>query len=57
MTKFLNFVIKAASILFLIYVFYVPTSTLIKATAIIIFLFAINFDYIKKGWEKFNKKQ
>ncbi|UJF15842.1 hypothetical protein LZ578_01360 [Jeotgalibaca sp. MA1X17-3] len=57
MHTFLNFLIKAASIFFLVYVFYVPTSTLIKAIAIIIFLFVINFDYIKLGWEKFNQNR
>lgn len=57
MHTFLNFLIKSASIFFLVYVFYVPTSTLIKAIAIIIFLFVINFDYIKLGWEKFNQNR
>ena len=57
MYTFLNFLLKAASIMFLVYVFYVPTSTIIKALAIIVFLVVINFEYIKKGWEKFNNKQ
>lgn len=57
MHKFLDFLIKAASILFVVYVFYVPTSTLIKAIAIIIFLFVINFDYIKIGWEKLKQNR